>query len=732
VIAQRESAAAPPPLPRDLISEVVALAAAGYSIIPVDDSKRPLLDEWTSAQQRAAAPEELRLSLVGAPGAAVICGYVSGGLVSIDFDLDKKGVAKEPFDIEADFVDPWLERVADIIDTSKLPRQRTGSGGTQLFVRCPNPPGNLKLAKVPADNTQGWIAVIETRGEGGYAVIPPSALSTGAYAWRRLSLLEVPTVTQEQFKLMVETAVSLCRMPKPSAEDFKRAKRVPRPATGDNIFQLFNSKYHPGEILERNGYLEMGDRWLSPDSTSGNPGVWLIPDSEPPRVYSHHADALSDGHTHDAFDVYALLEHDGDKKLAARSAKTELASSGCKFTSGSVWGFAPKEESTVCDDNDLNQSRFGSKEASFGSNPDAGVEPPLWWGEMDDPKPVDWLVRDLIQDDAVNLLGGEPGAGKSMIAMDLLVAVASGSNFLGRLVKQGPALFINFDDGEGLPKDFARWSATARGLDLKDLPIARWQREIGNADHAAGLLAPKVVEEIKALLGRISKEKEPVRLIVVDAFSDAFPGVNGNDGPEVVNVFQHLQQLGALAGGAGVLLVDHTPKPSQGESKRRGVSGSQQKHAQSRTVNILSASDPIPSADPLVSTRTLSWYPWKVNAGEQVPAFGIRREITKDHWGQGVSVTFTPTAVPTTKPKTNLALTVAAEILRQAAGEWIKRQDLIKQVLADERVNVSRTTVENAIHDELKGFPGVQKGPMPGRGSPVGFRWRPGATVDWE
>jgi putative DNA primase/helicase len=42
-------------------------------------------------------------------------------------------------------------------------------------------------------------------------------------------------------------------------------------------------------------------------------------------VYSHHgSDPLSDGHTHDAFDVYRILDHAGDTKAAVKAAAEEL------------------------------------------------------------------------------------------------------------------------------------------------------------------------------------------------------------------------------------------------------------------------------------------------------------------------------------------------------------------------------------------------------------------------
>jgi RecA-family ATPase len=43
-----------------------------------------------------------------------------------------------------------------------------------------------------------------------------------------------------------------------------------------------------------------------------------------------------------------------------------------------------------------------------------------------------WLIEDLWADQAVGIIGGEPKCGKSFLALDLLVAVASGVPCLRR------------------------------------------------------------------------------------------------------------------------------------------------------------------------------------------------------------------------------------------------------------------------------------------------------------
>lgn len=89
-----------------------------------------------------------------------------------------------------------------------------------------------------------------------------------------------------------------------------------------SVIQAFNAAHDIATLLERHGYTRKGRRrWIWADSTTGVPGVRLLPDSTPERIYSSHGgDPLNDGHAHDAFDCWRLLEHGGDVQRAVKEA----------------------------------------------------------------------------------------------------------------------------------------------------------------------------------------------------------------------------------------------------------------------------------------------------------------------------------------------------------------------------------------------------------------------------
>jgi hypothetical protein len=92
------------------------------------------------------------------------------------------------------------------------------------------------------------------------------------------------------------------------------------------VIDRFNEAASIDAILGGAGYERIGARWLCPTSSSGDPGVVLLPDQgHGARVYSHHgSDVLADGHAHDPFSVYTLLAHNGDVHAAVRAAGNDL------------------------------------------------------------------------------------------------------------------------------------------------------------------------------------------------------------------------------------------------------------------------------------------------------------------------------------------------------------------------------------------------------------------------
>lgn len=187
--------------------QVTDLLAAGVSIIPVrdreQDGKPPKTPyyRWKDYQSRIIGVDELWHAMEehGTAAVAIVCGAVSGNLEAIDIDVKNwPGIDATYFGlIQSTYPALWMS----------LRIHSTPSGGYHILYRCGQALniGNQKLATASASTQAG----IETRGEGGYIVAPPS-LGYQIHQDR-----PIPTITLEQRESLVNLARSLNEKIKP-------------------------------------------------------------------------------------------------------------------------------------------------------------------------------------------------------------------------------------------------------------------------------------------------------------------------------------------------------------------------------------------------------------------------------------------------------------------------------------------------------------------------------------
>jgi hypothetical protein len=181
--------------------QVTDLLAAGVSIIPVRDQeqegkppKSPYA-KWKEFQGRIITPEELwhDMEHFNTSAVAIVCGEVSGNLEAIDIDV------KNWPGIDALFFEAIREIYPSLWERLRI--HSTPSGGYHVLYRCHEPikEGNQKLATLAGSMQAG----IETRGEGGYIVAPPS-LGYQVYQDR-----QIPRISPDMRESLVNLARSL-------------------------------------------------------------------------------------------------------------------------------------------------------------------------------------------------------------------------------------------------------------------------------------------------------------------------------------------------------------------------------------------------------------------------------------------------------------------------------------------------------------------------------------------
>jgi hypothetical protein len=294
-------------MPNLVLQTAFTLVRAGVSVIPIGAHKRPAIASWKPYQARLATMAELVEWLSNdKAGIAIIAGSISGNIEILDFD-----------DITA--LKPWYALVESLAPglISRLVVVMTPTGGRHLYYRCASIQGNMKLAV----NSNREV-MIETRGEGGYALIPPSPAwchpDHKAYVLRHGDLAAIPTITADERDILLNCARALTQYVEPERVYTPRERRT---AIGDRPGDLFAAKASWEDILVPHGWRVVGHRgevtlWCRPgkkgglSATSGYCGDHLY-------VFSTNAHPFEPERAYSKFTAFALLNAGGDFMRAA-------------------------------------------------------------------------------------------------------------------------------------------------------------------------------------------------------------------------------------------------------------------------------------------------------------------------------------------------------------------------------------------------------------------------------
>ena len=292
------------------------------NVLAINEKKMPLT-AWASFQERLCNEDELKM-FNNAYGIAVICGAVSGNIEVIDID--------SKYDITGTLWDDFKKALGSLLD--KLYVVQTRSGGYHLYYRCEKIEGNLKLAnRYPTQEELEEsphlkeIVLIETRGEGGYVVAPPTK------GYTRISTdLKINTITIEERELIFEVARSFNEVVKEYRikADQKYYSKGDKVAYKNDIlihqpitpWEDYDQKVDVTSLLEAHGWTfveRKGDR--SYFKRPGNTDSLVSGD------YHHELNLFKVFTTSSQFEpgvgykpsaVYTLLEHNGDFSAAAK------------------------------------------------------------------------------------------------------------------------------------------------------------------------------------------------------------------------------------------------------------------------------------------------------------------------------------------------------------------------------------------------------------------------------
>ncbi len=195
-------------------------------------------------------------------------------------------------------------------------------------------------------------------------------------------------------------------------------------------------------------------------------------------------------------------------------------------------------------------------------NPNTGKKNPerfklLSIAEVEKIPPPTFLVAGIIPDASACTIYGPPGGGKTFLALDLALSVASGVSFFGHACKQGNVVYVIGEGQSGMGARIRSWKAARQ---MYGSPMF-WV-----VPEPVQLLQPHDVELfVDAIIDAL---EDPPVLIVLDTLARCFLGGEENSARDMGMAVATVDALRRRT-GAAVLLVHHTRK--DGDAERGSV-----------------------------------------------------------------------------------------------------------------------------------------------------------------
>lgn len=204
--------------------------------------------------------------------------------------------------------------------------------------------------------------------------------------------------------------------------------------------------------------------------------------------------------------------------------------------------------------------------------------------EMDLTQEPEWIVKDLIPENSIVLLTAKKGSFKTFLAMDVALAIATGTETFGAIpARTGPTFYGAHEGIHHIKRAHRRAWRLAKEIQGKtDFFVAPGPR-IGQAEECEEF-GKQIIDRCK---GRVP------RLIVLDTYSACMLGLDENNPGDANRFIAYCRDLITAFPGCSVLVPAHF-----GKDEDRGTRGSNaleagvdtvleaRRHKQSRLVSV--------------------------------------------------------------------------------------------------------------------------------------------------
>jgi hypothetical protein len=161
----------------------------------------------------------------------------------------------------------------------------------------------------------------------------------------------------------------------------------------------------------------------------------------------------------------------------------------------------------------------------------------------------EWTIKDFFEVDSLALIYGDSETLKSFGAIDMCACCASGKDFHGKKVKQGPAIYICGEGQNGIKRRLTAWSIHY-DINLNQFPFYV-------SLVPAALCAQEETQYVIDRINEVAIEHGAPALVVLDTVARNFGPGDENSTKDMSTFIKSADAIRA-AHGSTVLLVHHT------------------------------------------------------------------------------------------------------------------------------------------------------------------------------
>ena len=179
--------------------------------------------------------------------------------------------------------------------------------------------------------------------------------------------------------------------------------------------------------------------------------------------------------------------------------------------------------------------------------------------------PQKWLIKGYVPEgEGTSMIFGPSGCGKTFVTLDMMLCIATGTEWHGHKTKKAPVLYLCGEGHEGIGNRIVAWGLE-HGYSMEEI-------DGGAFDNLHLSVWPIDIHDpvgIRPYVEQLSRLKGMFGLVSIDTLNRFFSG-DENKADDIHAFLDEIQQMSVALGGVHFLIVHHTGIASEKENRARG------------------------------------------------------------------------------------------------------------------------------------------------------------------